>query len=135
VDLSDETVALLASHKREQAEVKMKNRTSYTDNDLIFAQAWDSSNARHAVLGARLPWTSMNKRLDALCKTAGVRRITVHGLRHSCATLMLAAGVPAHVVQRRLGHKNVQITLDVYGHVLPNMQADAATRLAALLHR
>jgi integrase len=70
VDLSDETVGLLAQHKREQTEVKMANRTSYTDNELIFAQAWDSSSARHAVLGAPLYRASVNKRLDALCKTA-----------------------------------------------------------------
>lgn len=134
VDLSDETVALLSQHKREQAEVKMANRTCYVDNGLIFAQAWGSSNARHSVLGASLQWVSVNRRLDALCKAANVRRITVHGLRHTCVTLLLSAGVPGHVVQRRLGHKSIQITLDVYSHVLPNMQADAASRLAALLH-
>jgi integrase len=63
-----------------------------------------------------------------------VKQITVHGLRHTCATLLLSAGVMPHTVQRRLGHKSVQITLDVYGHVLPGMQADAAAKLAGLLH-
>lgn len=134
VDLSDATVALLSQHKREQAELKMAHRTCYVDNGLIFGQTWGSSNARHSVLGASLQWVSVNRRLDALCKAAGVRRVTVHGLRHTCATLLLSAGVPAHVVQRRLGHKNIQITLDVYAHVLPNMQADASTVLASLLH-
>jgi integrase len=42
--------------------------------------------------------------------------------------------VPVHVVARRLGHRKIQTTLDIYGHVLPSMQADAAQRLAALLH-
>jgi integrase len=58
----------------------------------------------------------------------------VHGLRHTCATLLLAAGVPPHVVQKRLGHAKIEITLNLYAHVLPNMQADAASKLAALLH-
>jgi integrase len=47
---------------------------------------------------------------------------------------MLAAGVPAHVVQRRLGHAKVEMTLVIYAHALPSMQQDAATRLASLLH-
>jgi hypothetical protein len=42
--------------------------------------------------------------------------------------------VPANVVQRRLGHKKIEITLAVYPHVLPSMQQDAAARLAAMLH-
>jgi integrase len=64
-----------------------------------------------------------------------VRPIKFHGLRHTCATLLLSAGVPAHVVAQRLGHKRVEVTLNIYGHVLPSMQRDAASRLAALLHR
>ena len=60
--------------------------------------------------------------------------IKLHGLRHTCATLLLQAGVPANVVQRRLGHKKIEITLTVYAHALPAMQQDAAARLAAMLH-
>ena len=63
-----------------------------------------------------------------------MKQITTHGLRHTCATLLLAAGVAAHVVQRRLGHKGIEMTLNLYAHVLPNMQADAASRLASILH-
>jgi integrase len=69
-----------------------------------------------------------------LIKATGVRRIKFHGLRHTVA-LMLSAGVPAHVVQRRLGHSKVEMTLGIYAHVLPSMQQDAATKLATLLHR
>ena len=47
---------------------------------------------------------------------------------------MLSAGVLPNVVQRRLGHSKVEMTLNIYAHVLPDMQADAAKRLAALLH-
>lgn len=64
---------------------------------------------------------------------AGVKPIKFHGLRHTCATLMLHAGVPVHVVQERLGHKKIDTTLGTYVHVLPSMQEDAATRLANLL--
>jgi integrase len=68
-----------------------------------------------------------------IIKTAGVRAIKFHGLRHTCATL-LQAGVPPKVVQERLGHKRIDITLGIYAHALPSMQQDAAAKLAALLH-
>jgi integrase len=69
-----------------------------------------------------------------IIKTAGVRAIKFHGLRHTCATLLLQAGVPPKVVQERLGHKRIDITLGIYAHALPSMQQDAAAKLAALLH-
>lgn len=54
--------------------------------------------------------------------------------RHTYATLLLQAGVPLQVVQQRLRHKKIEITLSVYAHALPSMQQDAAERLAAILH-
>ena len=63
-----------------------------------------------------------------------MRPITFHGLRHTCATLLFQAGVPVKVIQERLGHKRVEITLGIYAHVLPSMQQDAARQLGALLH-
>jgi hypothetical protein len=63
-----------------------------------------------------------------------VKRITVHGLRHTCATLLLSEAVPPHIVQRRLGHRSATMTMDIYAHALPSQQADAASRLATLLH-
>lgn len=67
-------------------------------------------------------------------KAAGVHRITFHGLRHTSITLLLGAGVPVHIVAKRVGHKNGAITYAVYAHVLPGQQQDAAARLAGLLH-
>jgi integrase len=66
-------------------------------------------------------------------RAAGVPTIKFHGLRHTCATLLLAAGVPVQVVAQRLGHAQVSMTLEVYAHALPDMQRDAAARLGALL--
>jgi integrase len=63
-----------------------------------------------------------------------VPAISLHGLRHTCATLLLAAGVPSKVVQERLGHRKIETTLEVYAHVLPGQQRDAARRLGALLY-
>ena len=53
---------------------------------------------------------------------------------HTCATLLLQAGQPVHVVSERLGHKKVEITLNIYAQVLPDMQQGAAATMGALLH-
>ncbi len=51
---------------------------------------------------------------------------TLHGLRHTHATSLIAAGVPVKVISDRLGHANISTTMDIYGHVLPTMQRQAA---------
>ena len=67
-------------------------------------------------------------------KAAGVKRIKFHGLRHTSATLLLKARTPVHVVSERLGHSKVSMTMEIYAHVLPAMQEEAATALGAILH-
>ena len=69
----------------------------------------------------------------SLLKRAGVPRIRFHDLRHTHATLMLKQGVHPKIVSERLGHSSVQITLDTYSHLLPNMQAAAAEGFGKLL--
>jgi len=58
----------------------------------------------------------------------------LYDLRHSHATLLLKAGVHAKVVSERLGHSTIALTLDVYSHVLPSMQAEAAAHLETMLY-
>ena len=135
IDLSPETMALLKTHKQHQAELKMRNRVAYQDHGLVFAKEWDDLHGREDSLGAPLAMHNCGDReMRRISKVAGVRRIKFHGLRHTMATLMLSAGVPPPVVQRRLGHSKIEMTLGIYSHVLPGQQADAAARLAALLH-
>ena len=68
-----------------------------------------------------------------LLREAGLPQMRLYDLRHTAATLALAAGVPAKVVSEQLGHASSAFTLDVYAHVLPHMQSEAAMRVAALL--
>lgn len=58
-----------------------------------------------------------NEVLTKLCKRYGLPRITVHGLRHSCASLLFAAGVDVKVVQKLLGHAHIETTMNIYTHV------------------
>jgi integrase len=135
IDLGAETLELLKAHRVDQAELKMRNRQHYHDHGLMFAKEWGDLHGRQDSLGQPLQANNLGQREYArIIKAAGVRAIKFHGLRHTCATLSLSAGVQPHVVQRRLGHKRIEITLGIYGHVLPSMQADAAARLSALLH-
>ena len=62
-----------------------------------------------------------------------MKRVRLHDLRHSHATHMLAAGVHPKIASERLGHSKVGITLDLYSHVLPGMQAEAAIQVDALI--
>jgi integrase len=63
----------------------------------------------------------------------GGQRIRLHDLRHTHATHMLASGVHPKIAQERLGHSSVSVTIDLYSHVLPNMQAEAVNRVDARL--
>jgi len=64
-----------------------------------------------------------------LAERAGLRGVTLHTLRHSGASLLLAAGTHTKVVQEHLGHSSYAITADTYGHVGPAQQREAADRL------
>jgi len=63
----------------------------------------------------------------------GVPQLRLYDLRHSAATIALAAGVSPKVVSEQLGHASTAFTLDTYAHVLPHMQDEAAARVEAML--
>jgi integrase len=62
-----------------------------------------------------------------------LKRIRLHDLRHTAATAMLKAGVHPKIAQERLGHSSVAVTIDLYSHVLPNMQGEAVNLVDATL--
>jgi integrase len=70
---------------------------------------------------------------DAHVSRAEVRRISFHGMRHTAATLGLAAGIPTEYVSKWLGHSSVTITQDLYQHVTPSLSEDDAARMTALV--
>jgi integrase len=92
--------------------------------DLIFTNTnGNALNERNLVL----------RNFQSILDRAKLPRIRLYDLRHTAATLALAAGVPAKVVSEQLGHASVAFTLDTYSHVLPHMQDAAAAQVEALL--
>jgi len=75
----------------------------------------------------------MTRAFKKVVTTSGVPKLTIHGLRHTHATILLEQGVNPKVVSERLGHASVATTMDIYSHVLPDMQEKAALAIDAAL--
>ena len=75
----------------------------------------------------------MARTLESVLKRAGLPPIRFHDLRHSHATMLLAAGENPRVVQERLGHAQISLTLQTYSHVLPDLQRQAAEKIDRML--
>ncbi|MEU2990886.1 site-specific integrase [Streptomyces griseoincarnatus] len=71
----------------------------------------------------------LNRMLTILCRDARVRRVRVHDLRHTCASLLLAQGVDARTIMETLGHSTITMTLDTYAHVMGTTLRAAADRM------
>ena len=122
VELDIRTVSALRGWRRAQLEERLRAGDAWTSGEWVVANE----------LGAYLRPDWVGKRFVALSSAAGLRSITIRQLRHSHATALLSAGESPKVVQERLGHSSISVTLDVYSAVLPNMQRDAVERLAAM---
>ena len=68
-----------------------------------------------------------------LLAEAGLPRQRFHDLRHACASLLLAQGVPARVVMETLGHSQIGLMLNTYSHVIPQLGREAADRMDEVL--
>jgi integrase len=115
----------LAVLKRRQDEVRRRAGERYDDRGFVFANRWGRP-VYHRQFIRRVFKVALER--------AGLPKgIRLYDLRHTSATLLLKAGEHIKVVSERLGHASVSITLEVYVHVLPGMQEDAASRIEALL--
>lgn len=75
---------------------------------------------------SRISWReNVAKRFPRLCDAAGLRRIRLHDLRHTCASLLLAQGHSPRVVMEILGHSSLDVTMNIYGHVRLEAQREA----------
>ena len=121
VVISDGLVALLKEHRERGLEEDVfrgsRNVEVQSSAQLVF------TSERGTPLNPR----NLLRHLQSACERAGVPKIPFHALRHTHATIMLKKGVHPKIVSERLGHSRVGVTLDIYSHVLPGMQAEAAS--------
>lgn len=122
-DIDPQTVAVLREWRKHQMEEQLMARSVWADTGLVFTTE----------TGGGLHPDVVSQAFDRIVERTDVPRITLHGLRHTHATILLASGVALHVVSRRLGHASEAFTAQVYGHVLPSQQAEAAARFAAAI--
>ena len=124
IALDSRTVAALRDHKRRQNEERLRAGPAWVGLNLVFADE----------LGGIVSPDIFTRTMKRLAGEAGVKPLTPHsGARHTWATLALSSGIHPKVVQERLGHSSISITLDRYSHVIDGMDRDAAERVAALI--
>ncbi len=124
IALSPTVVAALRRERARQEERELSAGTAWAnDRDLVFT----------SVAGTPLDDSALRRGFKKLLAEAHLPSITFHDLRHTHATLLLLKGIHPKIVSERLGHANIQITLDTYSHVLPNMQEGAAAAFDAIL--
>jgi integrase len=119
VALPDTVLEILQAHRLRQAQDLLKIGVRQTDKTFVCARE-DGAPLQPNTL--TIGW------VREVAKT-GLPKIRFHDLRHAHATHLLASGVHPKIASERLGHSKVGITLDLYSHVLPGMQADAASRV------
>jgi integrase len=122
IDLDDGLVGVLRARRRQQAAEQLA-ATSYEASDYGFTRP--SGGPYHPQL---LSW-----HLGELTAELDLPRLTAHELRYACATLMLASGVAPKIAAERLGHSDPSPLLNLYSHVTPTMQREAAERIEVAL--
>ncbi|MBN2074211.1 MAG: site-specific integrase [Dehalococcoidales bacterium] len=118
IALSPSTVSMLREHKAKQVELNEQFGTILNEDRLVFCHADGSPLLPNSVTHA---WEKLTRK----CGLLGIR---LHDTRHTHASLMLKQGVHPKVVQERLGHSSIRLTLDLYSHVTPGIQEAAANR-------
>jgi integrase len=119
IALGQATIEVLQSHYLKQEEERRTAGDQWVDQGLIFTNS----------LGGPINHRNLLRNFKSLLRDAGLPDIRFHDLRHTSASLMLNDGIPLLAVSRRLGHARASITLNIYGHLVPGIQEEAAARI------
>ena len=113
----------LKAHRAAQAVERLAQGERWNDLDYVFTTP----------IGTPLDPRNLTRHFGAACRKAKLPKTRFHDLRHTCASLLLAQGVQPRVVMETLGHSGIAITMDLYTHVMPSQQREAADRMQSLL--
>ena len=117
ITLDTDTVELLRSHRGQQMVSLMELGELYENHGYVFA----------GPLGAPVDPDALTYAWKQVVRKAGVGTVRLHDLRHFHATVLMKEGTHPKVVQERLGHSVISVTMDTYSHVVPGLQEKAAT--------
>jgi integrase len=122
IDLPPSMVAALKKHKATQAEERLRAGTAWQENGLVICTSIGTPVLQH----------NLRMLFARMVKNAGLPPIRLHDLRHTHATILLKKGVHPKIVQERLGHSDITVTLNTYSHVIPGLQEAAALAIDSI---
>jgi integrase len=122
IELDDGLIAVLRKQRKLQSAERLA-AAQWEETDLVFTKP----------AGGRYHPQSLSQLLGRYSAEVHLPRLTAHGLRHTSATLMLASGVPPKVAAERLGHADPTLFTNLYNHVTPTMQREAAEKIGQAL--
>ena len=115
----------LHEHRTRQIEERMAAGSRWRDWGLVFTTP----------IGTPIGTHSLHRMFKTILRGAGLPDIRYHDLRHTAATLLLAQGVAPRTIMETLGHSQIGLTLNTYGHVVPTLQREAAAKMNEILTR
>lgn len=119
VKIGPETLSELGKHLDQQDEIRRAVGDSWTDNNLVFPSG----------IGTPKEPRNLVREFKSLLKKASLPNIRFHDLRHTAVSLMLMSNMPLMRITRQLGHAKPSTTLDIYGHLIPELESDAVTKI------
>jgi len=124
IDIEDRLLTILKQHRKRQTEIRLRAGSKWVDNDLIFCQKdgspLDADNLYH-------------RDFHRILKRSGIRRIRIHDLRHTFASILIAAKHSPKYIQNQMGHGSIQITMDLYCHLMEEVHEGAADKTASVI--
>ncbi len=118
IPLSESMLAELRAHRASQQGYLSENRCN-----LVFPSA----------AGTPINARNLDRQYHGIIKRAGVPHITIHGLRHTFATLAIAEGEDVRTISDILGHSKTSVTTDIYGHAVPHRRVELANHMSDLI--
>jgi len=129
IDLDDDTLNMLRKFKKIQVEIirKLESRQP----SMIFYNPVKRSNSSNP----HYHYSSMQRGFQDLCRASNVEYLGLHSLRHTHATMLRASGVEFEVIQERLGHDSLKMTIDIYSHVIKESKREAINGLVEFVKK
>jgi integrase len=119
IDMGPRLIQTLKEHRAKQNETRLKVGSGWTNEGLVFSDnegnPLDADNLYH-------------RDFKAILKKAELRAIRIHDLRHTFASILIAAGHNLKYIQNQMGHSSIKVTMDLYGHLMPEVYQGAAQK-------